>query len=71
MAARCQGDRYTANVVGDSSEHPYGVFVQMEDGSVTQVGPNGDEHEDADMMLRVLVQRARLDTTVPDNGGEA
>jgi hypothetical protein len=46
--------------VSDSSEHPYGIFIEMPDGSVTQVGPNGDEHEDADMMLRLLVQRSQL-----------
>lgn len=57
-------------VVCDSSEHPYGVFVQMADGSVTQVGPNGDEHDDADMMLRLLVQRARLDTSAPGERGD-
>ena len=57
-------------VVCDSSEHPYGVFVQMADGTVTQVGPNGDEHDDADMMLRVLTQRARHDAAATTGGGD-
>ena len=58
-------------VVCDSSEHPYGVFVQMADGTVTQVGPNGDEHDDADMMLRVLVWRARRDAAASVDGAAA
>lgn len=60
-----------SGVVCNSSEHPYGVFVQMADGTVTQVGPNGDEHDDADMMLRLLVQRAHLDTAAIAEGGDA
>ena len=50
----------TGGPVYEDSEHPHGVFVQMPDGTVGGVGPNADEFEDADQMLRLLVKRADL-----------
>jgi hypothetical protein len=51
----------TGGPVYQDSEHPHGVFVQMPDGSVGGIGPNADDFEDADQMLRLLVKRAELD----------
>lgn len=50
----------TGGPVYQDSEHPHGVFVQMPDGTVGGVGPNADEFEDADQMLRLLMKRADL-----------